>query len=532
MLAPRRSAALLLALPLALVGVLGCKRKTEARALSQDDGRNQKQACHLAAGGVIAADAIVRAGCVVTIGERYLVTKGATLTIEPGAKLSFKKGASLAVQDGALVAKGTTTEPVVFTSAEAAPSPGDWGGIVFAATQKPSTLEHVVVEWAGAVPPSVAVSVPKPTVGWGAASGSALADRAPAVHVSADAAKLTLVRSTIRHAPRVGLTADGAEPFERFEGNAFDSNGGFAMDVPAAALGAVASIDSTEPVRVRGRVLRSQTWPRIQGGIVVASLLVSSSDPALSAVLTLAPETIVRVEPRIAILIGDYSDAGSLVAKGAHFMSAADKPARGDWSGIRFGKRSPGTVLDGCLVEHAGYEPLPLSKSSKSSTTKKPSAPVALSILEHMKDFKIVNTTFRDNPGPGMGLGGGFSLLVAGTGGCEGLDAPKNGNKSIGQPLCEYHEDPFANLGMLGAFGTSSVGTTGLFGDGGDAFGSSGLGTSGGGLGGGGLGTSGVGTGGLKVSGGGGGIGGKGTGAGHGNGGTAKSPSASSSASP
>jgi hypothetical protein len=451
MLRPHRYAALVLA----LVAVFGCKRKTEARPLTGDDGRDKKKDCELVAGGVIAQDALVQAGCLVTVGEKYVITKGATLTIEPGAKVSFNKGASLEVQDGAVIAKGSTTEPIVFTSAEAAPAPGDWGGIVFAAKEKSSTLDHVIVEWAGPA----------------------------AVRLTADAAKLALVGSTIRHAARIGLTAEAAEPFDQFANNAFDSNGGFAMDVPAAAMGSVKSMTSAEPVRVHGSVAKSQTWPQFSGGFVVASLMVASFDPAQSAVLTLAPQTIVRVEPKVAIAIGDYLHAGTIVATRARFTSSAEKPARGDWAGIRFGRRAPGTAIADCVIEFAGYEPPSASKAKP----KKPTAPPALAIVEAMKDFKVVNTTFRDNAGPGMGLDNSFGSLFGGTGGCEGLDAPKNGNKSIGQPLCEYHEDPFANvLGVLGE-GSGTLGTKGLFDNKiGDSFGAGGLGMKGTGLGGGG----------------------------------------------
>ena len=63
------------------------------------------------------------------------IARGAELTIEPGTVIRGDKDtkASLIVERGGkLIAKGTATEPIVFTSAQAEGSrkPGDWGGII------------------------------------------------------------------------------------------------------------------------------------------------------------------------------------------------------------------------------------------------------------------------------------------------------------------------------------------------------------------------------------------------------------------
>lgn len=61
------------------------------------------------------------------------VESGATLTIEPGTKIvsSNDSAGVLIIYKGAKIdAKGTSTAPIVFTSAEDAPTPGDLGGLV------------------------------------------------------------------------------------------------------------------------------------------------------------------------------------------------------------------------------------------------------------------------------------------------------------------------------------------------------------------------------------------------------------------
>ncbi|HET8623049.1 MAG TPA: hypothetical protein VFM14_05765, partial [Gemmatimonadales bacterium] len=71
-----------------------------------------------------------------TISGYVKVTNGAVLTIQPGTRIvgdADVPGSSLWILRGArLIAEGTATQPIVFTSEKAAGSraPGDWGGIL------------------------------------------------------------------------------------------------------------------------------------------------------------------------------------------------------------------------------------------------------------------------------------------------------------------------------------------------------------------------------------------------------------------
>lgn len=61
------------------------------------------------------------------------VTDYATLTIEPGTVIlgDFKSKGSLTITKGAsIIAKGLTTDPIVFSSNKSMKRPGDWGGII------------------------------------------------------------------------------------------------------------------------------------------------------------------------------------------------------------------------------------------------------------------------------------------------------------------------------------------------------------------------------------------------------------------
>lgn len=85
--------------------------------------------------------------------------KLATLTIEAGVTLKFPKGKFFEVEHwtgdapatGALRALGTADRPIVLTSAEASPQPGDWGGLWFGSVPAAQNeLDHVIIEYAGA----------------------------------------------------------------------------------------------------------------------------------------------------------------------------------------------------------------------------------------------------------------------------------------------------------------------------------------------------------------------------------------------
>lgn len=65
------------------------------------------------------------------IGADLSIAGGATLTILPGARLEFAAGVGIEVVDGHIIAEGSALYPVVFTSASATPTAGDWRGIVF-----------------------------------------------------------------------------------------------------------------------------------------------------------------------------------------------------------------------------------------------------------------------------------------------------------------------------------------------------------------------------------------------------------------
>jgi len=85
-------------------------------------------------GGEITSDtAWTAAGNQYIVVETVRVLEGVTLSIEPGVSVKFDTTYSLEVA-GILVARGTATDSVIFTSNAPSPQPGDWGGIKFDST--------------------------------------------------------------------------------------------------------------------------------------------------------------------------------------------------------------------------------------------------------------------------------------------------------------------------------------------------------------------------------------------------------------
>jgi hypothetical protein len=93
----------------------------------------------------------------VTVSPPSGTTTPVTLTLDPGVQLYFNgtrvifggNGNDPNNAVGVLVAQGTASEPILFSSAAASPAPGDWVGL-WLDTATGSQLDYVVIEYAGA----------------------------------------------------------------------------------------------------------------------------------------------------------------------------------------------------------------------------------------------------------------------------------------------------------------------------------------------------------------------------------------------
>ncbi len=82
--------------------------------------------------GDIAVDTHWTADKIYTL-KGYVWVTGGTLTIDAGTVIKGDNGSALTItKDGKLNAVGTAAAPIVFTSSQATPASGDWGGLVMA----------------------------------------------------------------------------------------------------------------------------------------------------------------------------------------------------------------------------------------------------------------------------------------------------------------------------------------------------------------------------------------------------------------
>ena len=134
-----------------LVSILSCSSDDDGRTIDPGNGENPITGNELK--GVISEDATLLASVEYTLTGSFTIKEGATLTIEPGTVIKAKSGRTdvfLAIERGAkLIAKGTATNPIKFTSDASSPKAGDWGGIVIAGKAKSNKGTDVQSEVAG-----------------------------------------------------------------------------------------------------------------------------------------------------------------------------------------------------------------------------------------------------------------------------------------------------------------------------------------------------------------------------------------------
>jgi hypothetical protein len=345
----------------------------------------------------VTGDVRVISGCNVRVDAAVVVDEGATLTIQAGARLAFGPEGSLRVARGRLIARGEPTRPVVFTSNAPTPAPGDWIGVVLeGGTLEGTVLEHAVVEFAG--------KTGGPGHGGLTLSGAGGPGR------------VAVVQSIIRSNGQAGIVnVSDAGTFARLERNTLSGNG-TSLRLHADVLGSVGPGNVLgDPVHVEGNVTRSATWPRLEVPIVVDGNVTVGGDRA-PAILTLAEKTALRFAPDSYLWLGGEGSGGGLVARAVTFSSASSPAAAGDWVGLIVDAKAAGTILEGCIIEHAG----------------------------HAGGYGHGAVTFTGGarPGPGVSLTKTQFRAVRGAaiaapgGDCGALATAASSNRATGAPLC------------------------------------------------------------------------------------------------
>ena len=279
-------------------------------------------------GGDVTADLTLPAACSpYTIKSDIRVNGNATLTIEAGSTLRFQPGFNIWVGDltaAKIVAVGTASSPITFTSANTTPGAGDWVGIRFwDGTMNGTKLAYANFDYCGSND-----------------DACILGDGAKANRVNID-------HVTISH---VGSKADGIWQKD-VDSNFAISNCTFndisatptqqyAISVHAPSF---AGIETTNTFAnnsmiqlLGGTISANTTWKNLGTTIAVTDDI--RLEGASTPTLTISASSIFKFAAGTKFWVG-YTNPGSLIvsgtaAAGVIFTSLNATPGPGDWLGV------------------------------------------------------------------------------------------------------------------------------------------------------------------------------------------------------
>jgi hypothetical protein len=278
----------------------------------------------------------------------------ATLTIEPGCIVKFAPGVDTGIgvgwsSTGSIVAVGTPTLPILFTSNASVPQRGDWRGLsFFEGTMATAHFSYCTIEYGGYD------EVATLYVAWGAV--------------------VRVDHSTIRLGAGPGVSYEHAGHVEQFNNNIITTCAGYALETEpeyARHLGTGNNLTGNDSGKDKvilydGVVVTSGTWrsqgvpfeiaPVNEGG----GIWVTPTDGS-TAVLTIEAGTTIRFSPGSQLIVGYGGSLGGLIAVGTEllpitFTSASDNPQPGDWLQLNFadGAVDGQNRLEHCVVEYGG----------------------------------------------------------------------------------------------------------------------------------------------------------------------------------
>jgi hypothetical protein len=238
--------------------------------------------------------------------------------------------ASLYVQ-GTLVARGTVSAPISFTSASSQPVPGGWAGVTFSGpSAATSVLDHVQLFYGAAG-----------QNGFGMLS-------------LVGGANITMTNSVVAQGTKIGLWMDDVTR-PTIANCTFAGLSTYAVEAPVDDLGLITGSafgPNQLGLHLRGgTITHSASWELP----AVPLVLEGGTRLAATARLSIAPGTVVEMDPNASLFV-----QGALVARGTasapiSFTSASSQPVPGSWAGLTFsGPAAATSVLDHVQLFYGG----------------------------------------------------------------------------------------------------------------------------------------------------------------------------------
>ncbi len=300
---------------------------------AQPEVKGGGSVCAVPEDGRIVKDTTFPKGCKLTVENNLELDEGATLTIEAGVRLAFKVDRGLNVKNGKLVVRGTAAEPVVFTSANTTPAPGDWNGIIFDEQHLVGqVLEFTIIEYAG-------------HENYTGLQGGLI------IFAAQGEKRISLTGCTIRQNAKQGIiNLQDKGAFAKIDSTTFEKNAGTSMTLLAA-----------RDFIISGKITRSVTFPKLTVPFFVDGNIDIGNDEN-PPTLTLPEGTQLRFKADTGLFVAS-DGAGALVAKKVTFTSNSPTPKSGDWCGVALREKTTGTSLEECVIEFAGKDG-PLGKGA------------------------------------------------------------------------------------------------------------------------------------------------------------------------
>lgn len=113
--------------------LVGCATDDTADIIINQGGNLNPTLVDNEIGGTLTENLTLSTGIEYDLTRALIVPEGLTLFIEPGVVINATPGSDVYVailQGATIMAEGTSSNPIVFTSNSATPNPGDWGGLI------------------------------------------------------------------------------------------------------------------------------------------------------------------------------------------------------------------------------------------------------------------------------------------------------------------------------------------------------------------------------------------------------------------
>jgi hypothetical protein len=270
---------------------------------------------------------------------------GVTLNINAGSSLKFANEKAIYVSYngdtyGKIIARGTETNPIVFTSNSTSPQAGDYEGIQFYNGSSLSEFSYCTFEYAGKDLNKGGIFIKEANI------------------------KFTNCRFENMKYNAIFLETDGR--FTEFTNNHFASNLDYSINITSNYVGTIGTGNTfgtnSMGIKVEENLNKPgiHTWLNHEVPYVISGDFYIGSD-GNGVILTLNPGIVIKFTLGATMYFAYNNNYGKLIANGTAanpitFTSAAPSAAKGDWNGLYFYEGSSESALSHCEILYAGRD--------------------------------------------------------------------------------------------------------------------------------------------------------------------------------